>query len=145
MSKAKNKTTTIQVYLDVKEKLEQFRRGRDSYNDVIRKLIQGTQEVYVEFILVDNELPQLHTVVFQLGEDADSLYYYDGKQIKPITLEETQELMKKPKATMTITPEEAHAIANDLVNLPQFHDLYERLEKFLGSHEKVNKEFGKEM
>jgi hypothetical protein len=84
-----------------------MRKGYESYDNIVSRLISQTIDVYHEFTLIDNELPQLHTCVFQLGEDSESLYYWDGKTIKPTTLEAVNEIMKKPKPNMTITREQA--------------------------------------
>lgn len=110
----KQKTTTIQVDLEVRDFLHNNKRGREDYNDVLRRLITGRIDVYIEFILVDNELPQTHTVLFQLGENTDSFYFFDGRKpvrpghyAVPVTLEEAQKLLKVPKPNMTINWKEA--------------------------------------
>lgn len=109
----KTKTTTIAVEVKVQKILEGLKRGREDYNDVIKRLLGESQgEIYAEFILVDNELAQLHTCVFQLGEDKDALFFFDGQFIKPITLEETNKLMKQPKPILAITREEARVLHN---------------------------------
>jgi hypothetical protein len=88
-------TTTIAINVEIAEALNQLKRGRDSYSDVLKRFIDNQADVWVDFILIDNELPQLHTVVIQLGEQKESLYYFDGQNIKKYSLEEANALMKK--------------------------------------------------
>lgn len=136
--------TTIAIDLKVQKELNKLRKGRETYNDVVQRLIYGVSDVYVEFVLVDNELPQSHTVVFQLGEDTKSLYYWDGQNVQPITVKEAQKLLKQPKPNMTVTKEEAQILScyiaplSELPNMPipENHiPTLERLKKFLEGHE----------
>jgi len=87
----------IPVKVDLRNKtaLHKLKKPGESDNDVITRLIQGVQDVFFQFILIDNELPMTHTAVFQLGTEPNSLYYWDGKDTKTITIEEVQELTKK--------------------------------------------------
>lgn len=112
------KKTTIAIDVDVQKELDSLRKSKtDTYNTILKRLIQGITDVYTEFVLIDNELPQLHTVVFQLGTDPESLYFYDGKTIQPIMLQDTQKLMKQPKPNMTITKEEVDLIIEHLCSI----------------------------
>lgn len=86
----------VGVDLKVKTALHKLKKSGESDCDVIRRLIQGTYDVFFQFILIDNELPMSHTAVFQLGSDADSLYHWDGKNTHTITVEDVQKLAKKP-------------------------------------------------
>ena len=102
----KSKTTTIAITWDAHKRLKNLMKSGDDYDAIIKQLLNNQVDVYTEFILIDNELPQLHTVVFQLGDNKDSLFYFDGERIQTITLAETQKMMKQPKPNMTITREE---------------------------------------
>ena len=86
----------ISVDLKVKTALHHLKKQGETDNDVITRLLQGVHDVFFQLILVDNDLPMGHTAVLQLGTDADSLYYWDGQMMKPITVEEVQKLAKKP-------------------------------------------------
>ena len=135
----KTKTTTIAVEVKVQKILEGLKRGRDDYNDVIKRLLGESQgEIYAEFILVDNELAQLHTCVFQLGEDKDALFFFDGQFIKPITLEETNKLMKQPKPNISFNVKEAGFLQYALLRCARagkHKSLEQRIAKFLGTKE----------
>lgn len=97
-TKKKRDLTTIALHRDTKKVLDSLKKGtKDCPEKVIQRLIHGITDVYVELVLVDNELPQTHTVVFQLGTDKESLYYWNGQSIVPITLAQVQKLLKQPK------------------------------------------------
>lgn len=102
--------TTIQVDKEVQRRLASLKQRGENYNHVLKRLLSQEANVYVELILVDNELPQTHTVVLQLGEDPRNVYYFNGSEIKPITLTEVQQLLKKPKPNITITHNEAERL-----------------------------------
>jgi len=125
--------TTIAIDKNVQKILSRLKRGFETYNDVIRRLIESRVDVYVEFVLIDNELPQTHTAVFQMGEDSQSVYFFNGSDIQPITIEKTQELLKQPKPNMTITREEARILYGhfDYPTDTKEEKIAERIEKFL--------------
>lgn len=104
--------TTIQVDKETRDFLESKKRGKEGIYKVVRRLVQGISDVYVEFVLIDNELPRTHTAVFQMGENSQSLYFFDGslpagRQCNPIDLEKVQELIKQPKPNFTMNRKEA--------------------------------------
>jgi len=101
--KTEPQTTTIAISLKNRDKLNAMRKGFENYDAIITRLINATVDVYHEFILIDNELPSLHTCVFQLGDDSGSLYRFDGSTIEPITKEQANRLMKQPKPNFTKT------------------------------------------
>lgn len=112
-----NLTTTIQIDSDFKSDLDKIRKGRESYNALLKRIVSGIGDVYINFHLIDNELPITHTVVFQLGENSQSLYFYDGHEdinpqqfANPITAEEVQKLLKEPRPNMSISVAEARDI-----------------------------------
>ena len=47
-------------------------------------------------------MPELHTAVFQLGEDKTSLYQWTGEKLEPIKLEDVNVLMKQPKPNVNV-------------------------------------------
>ena len=103
--------TTIQIDSDNQKALsEMFTNNKDTYNNVISRLINNIADVKVDLIAIDNELPQLHTAIFQLGEDKESIYYFDGQTFKPITLKEANSFRRQPTLNMTITKEEAKSL-----------------------------------
>lgn len=107
----KKRFTTIAISMKTQEALNKLKQVKEDYEDVVNRLLQGSVDVYTEFVLIDNELPQLHTAVFQLGEDVDSLFYWDGKPpMRPITLKEANALMKQPKSNMTITKKDTERL-----------------------------------
>lgn len=131
--------TTIAIDVKIQKELNKLRKGRETYNDVLRRLIHGISDVFVEFVLVDNELPQSHTIVFQLGEDTKSLYFWDGQNIQPITVDDAQKLLKQPKPNMTLTKEEIEIVADFMMIF--YKDLsgeklifFKRIEDFLAKH-----------
>lgn len=132
--------TTIQIDKELQTRLQTMMHLGDTYNKLIRDiLLNKQQEIYVEIILVDNELPQSHTVILQIGEDKRNLYHYTGEKINPIELDEVQKLLKQPKPNMTITREDAKLILDccSIVEYPEkkvekwSDNIIERLEKFL--------------
>ena len=130
----KSKTTTIAITIGVHDRLRKLMKGQEDYNDVVSRLLNDSVDVYTELILVDNELPQLHTVVFQLGDNKDSLFYFDGERIQTTTLAETQKMMKQPRPNMTITQEEVQILfdcCHDSVYMNSRPQLLERIKLFL--------------
>lgn len=127
--------TTIGVLNSTQEELDNLKNKWRcaSYDSVVQRLLRGVHDVYVELISIDNELPQLHTVTFQLGEDKDSLYFWNGESTKQITLEEANKKMKEPKPNITFTLAEVKEILDcdrrlrgeGLQNLP--YTLHQRL------------------
>ena len=89
----KPKMTTIAISQKNADSLRKMIHGREDYNDVLTRLIADSVDVWVDVIMVDGQLPQLHTVVFQLGEDKHSLYYYNGERMEPLSLEEANALL----------------------------------------------------
>ena len=97
-AKRKQKITTVAIHPETRKKLETFKINlKDTPDKIINRLMNGVTDVYVEFVLIDNELPQSHTAVFQLGTDKESLYHWTGQETKPITLAGAQKLLKAPK------------------------------------------------
>ena len=130
----KSKTTTIAITWDAHSRLKKLMKSGDDYDAIIKQLLNNQVDVYTEFILIDNELPQLHTVVFQLGDNKDSLFYFDGERIQTITLAETQKMMKQPRPNMTITQEEVQILfdcCHDSVYMNSKPQLLERIKLFL--------------
>ena len=134
-----SETTTIGVKRDTHKKLMDLKHPHEDFDNIINRLLNRNVDVYLEFTLIDNELPQTHTAVFQLGEDSKSLYFYNGESVKPINLDEVQKLLKQPQPNMTITKEEARLLHETIeinglepeVGLP----LWSRIKSFLGLHE----------
>lgn len=111
MSKKELEKTTIQVTRKLQGQLSEFKHhSRESFNDVIQRFVDGATDVYVEMILVDNELSQSHSVVFQLGGDQRNLFIADINGIRQIELNEVQKLVKQAKPILGITREEAERI-----------------------------------
>lgn len=132
--------TTIAISRENQKALNAKRRGFEDYNAIVGRLLDGEGETWAELIMIDNEIPQLHTCVFQLGENALCYYHWDGRSIKQISFEETNKLMKQPKPTLTITRDEAelikeideHRVPKGVVEWDrQVKTLLERVEKFL--------------
>ena len=143
-TKKKLSFTTIAVDHETRAKLESMKQGREDVGDVVERLAAGQIDVYVEFILVDNELARTHTALFQLGEDVDSLYFFDGGKCNPIKIEDAQKLTKNPNPNITFTKEEALTIREHFpkFDLQSVDDeiIYKKLDDFLT--EKPAKEFG---
>jgi predicted CopG family antitoxin len=131
------KLKTIAVSPEVWEILDHMKKPRESFNKVIKHLLsESTVDVVIDFKLVDNELPLTHTIVFQLGDDPDSLYLFDGSKPgdpQPITTEKVQELLKHPKPNLTLSLKDVTTIYEDaLANLPA--EIRELIINFLNSH-----------
>ena len=108
--------------------------NRDSYDAVVNRLINGITDVFVDFILVDNELSQTHTIVFQLGENKESLYFFDGQIVKPTTLAETQKLLKQIKPFLVLSSEEAKTLRDSIKSSSLFFmpkNIRDKLEAFV--------------
>lgn len=103
--------TTIALTKEHAAALNKMKRNWDeSYDNILDRLFINQVDVWVEFLLIDNELPQLHTAVFQLGDDKTSLYYWDGSEMKPFSLEESNKLMKQPKDILSLSLSRKEAI-----------------------------------
>jgi hypothetical protein len=99
--------TTIQISRKVHTQLANLKlRWNTSFNDTITRLLNNQTDVFFSMLLIDNELPQTHTAVFQLGEDKNSLYFFDGKDSAPITIEETQKKLKEAMPLLALTQDE---------------------------------------
>lgn len=121
-NKSKEKKTTISVTQSNADALRKLIHGREDYDNVISRLLQNIADVYVDFIEIDGELPQLHTAVIQLGEDKHSLYYYDGNSIEPTTLIDANMLLGKQRKMIGLTPNEVKKILSFLPKgLAQIH------------------------
>lgn len=139
--------TTIAISVENQEELDGMRHGRESFDDILSRLINNQFDVFIEFLLIDNELPSLHTAAFQLGTDTDSVFYFDGlHQPRPSSLKEINKFMKEPKPNlnMIITREEAELLMRtwnfsypklDKEDQPKVTKLDDRLRNFLGIEE----------
>lgn len=108
--KRKKVLTTIALSLPTKAELKERLQGPgDSYEGLVKRLVNGITDVYVEFLAIDNELPQTHTVIMQLGNDVNSLYYWDGEKNIPITIQSAQQLIKKPSRYVCVDLEDFKA------------------------------------
>jgi hypothetical protein len=126
--------TTIAISVANQKELNKLRKGRESYDDVLSRLVNNQFDIYVEFLSIDNELPQLHNAAFQCGEDADSVFFFDGIHAsRPSSLEEINKLVKQPKPNMVITREEAGRIVFELTGAKnsESQKIRERLIAFL--------------
>jgi len=137
--------TTIAVSVDNQKELDKMRHGRERFNDIITRLVNGQFDLFIEFLFIDNELPYLHNAGFQAGTDADSVFYFDGQHApRPSTQEEITKLMKQPKPNMTINREEAeiilknflHITRDDLPTSEHAVNFHNRLEQFLENQPK---------
>ena len=108
-AKPKN-MTTIAISKKNAKKIVDMEHGSEDYDAVVTRLLNNQADVNFELIIVDNELPQLHTLVFQLGDDPESQWFFNGATCVPITLAESNKLLKQPKPNMTINAEEAIAL-----------------------------------
>ena len=111
--KTKSKMTTIAISKDSAAKLAGMRRGFEDYDAVVARLLNNQFDIPVGFISIDNELPQLHTCIIQLGEDPESLYFYTKDGFKQITLQDANVLMKQPKPNLVLSSEDVLSIYND--------------------------------
>ena len=71
----KKKGTTIWLSEDTKRRLDRIRRPRETYDELLNRLLQGEGEVFVNFWTVDQTPATQHEIVFQLGD-----YYYEYKR-----------------------------------------------------------------
>jgi hypothetical protein len=105
---AKNiEMTTIAISAQNKNLLQKLKRGYDTFDDVISRMVNDQADIYLEFVLIDNELPHRHSAVFQLGEDKNSLYYFNGEEIHTFTVEEANKIIKEkhiPKTRKVTEP-----------------------------------------
>lgn len=132
------KLKTIAVTQKVWDALNHLKKAQEPFYRIIERLIlQSVVDVCLDFKLVDNELPLSHTIVFQLGDDPDSLYLFDGSKPgdpQPVTTDKVQELLKQPKPNMAITKADAILIRG-LIQVDGFHlglrDLHKRLQDFV--------------
>lgn len=130
--------TTIAISVENQKGLEAMKRGRESFDEVISRLKDNQFDVFVEFLLIDNELPSLHTAAFQCGTDTDSVFYFDGMhQPRQSTPEEINNLMKQSKPNITFSMEDAGILYLELLHcgaaaLP----IKNRLNEFLHTHPK---------
>lgn len=110
MSAKPKNMTTIAVSKKNAKRIAEMERGFEDYDAVITRLLNNQADVNFELIMVDTELPQLHTLVFQLGDDPGSLWFFNGAKCVPITLEESNKLLKQPKPNLTVNRGEAEQL-----------------------------------
>ena len=126
--------TTIAISRTNQAKLNKMRRGFEDYNAIITRLVAGEIDTWTEIVAIDNELPHLHTCIFQLGEDAECFYYWDGKNLRQISFEDANKMMKQPKPNITINRKEAQQILHALDierDISFSKEITERIQKFL--------------
>jgi hypothetical protein len=130
--------TTIAISVENQKELDKMRRGRESFDDILSRLMSGQFDFYIEFLLIDNELPSLHTAAFQLGTDTDSVFYFDGQHSpRESTPQEINRFMKFPKPTFTLTREEVRhifpmiQIPDDVKGSELSQNLENRMKEFL--------------
>lgn len=85
----KKKGTTIWLSEETKRRLNRVRRPRETYDELLNRLLQGEGEVFVNFWSVDQTPAVQHEIVFQLG---DYYYHYKKGEFQPI-----------PKGSLKIT------------------------------------------
>jgi hypothetical protein len=111
------KLTTIAVSVENKNELDKMRRGRESFDDIVSRLVNGQFDLFIEFLFIDGELPYLHNAAFQAGTDADSVFYFDGMHPpRPSTPEEITGLMKQPKPSISLSREEVAQLVGFLLH-----------------------------
>ncbi|RLI82646.1 hypothetical protein DRP04_03515 [Archaeoglobales archaeon] len=71
----KKEGTTIWISKQTKERLDSIKLPRESYDELINRLLSGEGEVFVNFWSVDGTPATEHEIVFQLGD-----YYYVYKK-----------------------------------------------------------------
>jgi len=83
--------TTIWISRETKRKLDSLKRGRETYDEVLNKLLSGEEGVvFVDFISVDGKPAREHTIIFQLGDQPPRYYRYKNgsfEEIKPGMIE----------------------------------------------------------
>lgn len=140
--KSEKEMTTIAITVEHHEQLKKLKKGFESFDAVLDRLFAHQADVKTEIVLVDNDLPQLHTLVLQLGEDKNSLYYWDGEKFDITTLKETNKMMKQPKPNFTLSQAEAKQLYHELpldiglsLNKTLVDTVVKRLEKYVESLE----------
>lgn len=137
--------TTIQISRKIHTQLANLKlRWNVGFNDAITRLLNNQTDVFFEMLLIDNELPRTHTAVFQLGEDKDSLYFYDGKDSTPIIIDEVQKKLKEAVPLLALTPDEVVRLqsvwARHVDNtVKENMDLWSRLAQFLEETRRTKK------
>jgi len=131
---SKKEMTTIAVSKETAKELKDLEKGSDDYEAVIRKLLAGVTDVYVEFISIDNDFPRLHEAIIKMGVEADNFYFWDGIIFRPVSKWDVGDRWRRPKPNMTITREEAEAIKKAITKCEATEPLsflYERIKIFL--------------
>ncbi len=80
--------STVWLRKSTIEALKKLKGRRETYDDVINRLLQvaqGEVEVYIDFLTVDGDDARNHSILFRLGD-----YYYWFKK-------GTFELLREPK------------------------------------------------
>ena len=134
--------TTIAVSKKNNAKIQTLKRG-GSADDVVSRLLNSQADVYTEFILIDNDLPQLHTCVFQLGDDVASLFLWNGVTIEPVSLDQANKLMKQPKPCFSMPLEDVKRVVSILEDPPDevvwideyISQIGAKMAKFVEAHE----------
>ena len=144
MSPKPEPMTTIAISKENAKKIVEMERGNEDYDAVITRLLNNQADVNFELIIVDNELPQLHTLVFQLGDDPESQWFFNGAKCVPITLAESNKLLKQPKPNLTLSLKEVYTLFHEELltksyepkDHPEIYALFSRMKEFLENQPK---------
>ena len=93
MSKREN-YTTIWVSRETKRSLDRIRRQRETYDELLNRIMEGEGEVFVQFWSVDGTPAIDHTIVFQLG---NYYYIYEKGEFRPIPKTALRITVQPPK------------------------------------------------
>jgi hypothetical protein len=140
------KMTTIAISVANQQELAKMRRGREPFDDILSRLVNSQFDVFIEFLLIDHELPSLHTAAFQCGTDTDSVFYFDGLHPpRPSTPQEINKFMKQPRPNFVLTSEEASYVREMIDNwfddfMPEFMEKHkEKHSKYCALSDRIDK------
>ncbi len=73
--------TTIWVRRSTLAQLDEVGKRGETPDDILRRVLSGVGEVWVDVLAVDGDSPARHTVLFKMG---DFPYMWDGDKFAPV-------------------------------------------------------------
>lgn len=100
MSRGRPKTrkdvwrTKIEVDEETWNLLRSLKKSSESYNDIIKRILQGDVFVYFDFLYIDDESPENHTAIFKLG---DFYYKYERGKFYSVGPNDIPRILRRGK------------------------------------------------
>ena len=91
--------TTIWISRKTKEALDSIKRPRETYDELISRIISGEEgAVFIDFISINGKPAKEHTIIFQLGDRPPRYYMYKKGSFKELSYDEIEIRVKGEKS-----------------------------------------------